>query len=224
MSREGRFQQVFDLLFASFGPQGWWPAETAFEVMIGAILTQNVAWKNVERAIENLKSSNKLGPRAMYRISERELAALIRPAGYFNVKAKRLKAYLRYFGLNYQSNLCKMKARSLKALRPELLEVNGVGPETADSILLYALEMPTFVVDAYTRRIFSRLGLVDGKIGYDDLRARFSDSIPKDIGLYKEYHALIVALGKDICRPKPKCNICPLQRLCPVGLDGKALV
>ena len=222
MSQEGRFQQVFDLLYATFGPQGWWPAETAFEVMVGAILTQNTAWKNVERAIENLKSSNKLEPKALRRVSQRELATLIRPAGYFNVKAKRLKAYLDYFGSHYQGDPSKMKARSLKALRPELLEINGVGPETADSILLYALEKPTFVVDAYTRRIFSRLGLVDEKIGYDDLRTLFSDSVPKVVGHYKEYHALIVALGKDICRPKPKCEVCPLQGICPVGKDGKA--
>ncbi len=221
MSRERRFQQVFDLLFAAFGAQEWWPAETAFEVMVGAILTQNTAWKNVERAIANLRSSDKLEPTALGEISQGKLAALIRPAGFFNVKAKRLRAYLDYFGSCYDGDSCKMRTRPMHALRSELLGVNGVGPETADSILLYALGKPSFVVDAYTRRIFSRLGLVDEQVGYGELRDRFSGALPKDVGLYQEYHALIVALGKEICRPKPKCGLCPLREICPVGRAGK---
>ena len=162
-TREGGYLTVFKRLREAFGPQAWWPAQTPFEVMVGAILTQNTAWTNVERAIANLKASGALEPGALVRMPHGELAALIRPAGYYNVKARRLKAFLDYFVGRYGGDPDRMRARPAAVLRPELLEVNGIGPETADSILLYALKKPCFVVDAYTRRIFVRLGMVRGE-------------------------------------------------------------
>ena len=213
------YLEAFNRLLSAFGPQGWWPAETPFEVMVGAVLTQHTAWTNVERAIANLKASGNFEPKALLQMPDGELAALIRPAGFYRVKARRLKAFLAYFVSQYSGDVEKMRAMPVSVLRPELLGVNGVGPETADCILLYALEKPSFVVDAYTRRIFSRLGLVDSGVEYHELRARFVCALPEDRMLYNEYHALIVTLGKEICRPKPRCDRCPLERMCPVGKD-----
>ncbi len=211
------YRLVFDRLLAAFGPQGWWPAETPFEVMVGAVLTQNTAWVNVERAMAALKASGTFGPEALLQMPDRALAALIRPAGFLHIKTRRLKAFLNYFVMRYAGDAARMQAAPAAALRRELLGVHGVGPETADCILLYALEKPSFVVDAYTRRIFSRLGLVAQDVDYHRLQQRFTDALPEDVMLYKEYHALIVALGKHICRPKPRCGRCPLQEMCPVG-------
>ena len=213
-SKKYLYIKVFKQLLEAFGPQAWWPAETPFEVMVGAVLTQNTAWTNVERAIANLKASGAFEPEALLRMPDRELAALIRPAGYYNVKARRLKALLEYFVTRYRADPARMRAEPPAMLRRELLSVNGVGPETADSILLYALGQPRFVVDAYTRRIFSRLGMVDADIDYHSLQRRFMDALPEDPTIYNEYHALIVTLGKESCRPQPKCGRCPLREMC----------
>jgi len=201
----------FRLMLKRFGPRGWWPGETPFEVMVGAILTQNTNWRNVEKAIGNLEAADALDPRVMLEISPHRLAALIKPAGYFRVKAKRLRHFLKYFVENYDGSARKMARRDLGELRPELMAVNGIGPETADSILLYALKKPLFVIDAYTKRILSRHGLCAEDDTYDDLQELFMDRLAKDIPLYNEYHALIVETGKDFCRTNPRCDECPLN-------------
>jgi len=192
----------------------WWPAETPFEVMVGAILTQNTAWGNVEKAISGLKARGLMSPGGMADLDPATLAALIRPAGYFNVKARRLRAFLDYFLGVHGGDEGRMGRGGTAALREELLGVNGVGPETADSILLYALGRPVFVVDAYTRRIFHRLGLSAEDASYDALQRMFTEALPRDAGLYNEYHALIVALGKNCCKPRPRCAACPVRRQC----------
>jgi len=201
----------FRLLIERFGSRGWWPGETPFEVMIGAILTQNTNWKNVEKAIANLKREGVLDPHALLDLSPARLAALIKPAGYFRVKAKRLRSFLEYFVDNYEGSARKMAKKELPALREELLGVNGIGPETADSILLYALRKEIFVIDAYTKRILSRHGLCAEDDCYDDMQALFMDRIERDVPLYNEYHALIVETGKDFCRTNPRCEECPLK-------------
>lgn len=208
---------VHHQLHDRYGPQHWWPGETPFEVMVGAILTQNTAWSNVERAIANLKTAGALDGAALLALEDGALAGLIRPAGYFNVKARRLKAlcaYLRDEGVLDAPERLAGKA-DLPELRARLLAVHGIGEETADSILLYALGLPSFVVDAYTRRIFGRLGLLAGDESYGTLRALFQEHLPRDPGLYNEYHALIVEHGKTACRPKPRCGECPLRASCP---------
>lgn len=211
------WRHVHDRLLAAFGPQHWWPGETPFEVMVGAVLTQNTAWSNVERAIANLKGADALSVPAILGLEDAALAALIRPAGYFNVKARRLKALAEFLD---RAGVAGDPARLAEgadpaALRQRLLGVHGIGEETADSILLYALGLPSFVVDAYTRRIFTRLGLIRGGERYGPQRRLFMDRLPADAALYNEYHALIVALGKDCCRPRPRCPACPLLDGCP---------
>lgn len=207
----------FDRLSAHYGPQHWWPGETPFEVMVGAVLTQNTAWSNVEKAIARLKQAKALTGPALLALPEAELAELIRPAGYFNVKAKRLRAlcaFLDQAGVLDAPERLREQA-PLPALRQRLLAVHGVGEETADSILLYALGLPSFVVDAYTRRIFDRLGLLAGGETYGAIQGAFQRHLPADTRLFNEYHGLIVQLGKAHCRPKPRCTGCPLQALCP---------
>lgn len=208
--------EIYGTLLKSFGPQGWWPAKTRFEVVIGAILTQNTSWTNVEAVIADLESRDLLKPAKLDGIPVEQLARLIKPSGYFNQKAKKLKAFLRYFegyGLDLES---MMREDPLK-LREELLGVWGIGPETADAILLYALDKPVFVVDAYTRRVFSRMGFVDKGISYESLRGFFEEGLktadPK-LETYKEFHALIDELAKRHCRPKPLCPGCPARHLC----------
>lgn len=207
-----RYQTVYQCLFDSYGRQNWWPGETPFEVMVGAILTQNTAWSNVEKAIANLIRADVLSPEAIVATHPRRLASWLKPSGYFNVKAKRLRAFCRWLidrgGERY------LEKTETEALRTELLRVHGIGPETADDILLYALGRPVFVIDAYTRRIFSRLGLITGKENYEDLRQKFEHTLPTDVDLYNEYHALIVIHGKDICRRRPLCQTCCLQSRC----------
>lgn len=215
--------KMHDTLLAAFGPQHWWPGETPFEVMVGAVLTQNTAWSNVEKAIANLKAANALSCTAILGLETPALADLIRPAGFFNVKAKRLLAlcaFLRHEGVAVAPGLLANSA-PLPRLRHKLLAVHGVGEETADSILLYALNQPSFVVDAYTRRIFTRLGLLSGDETYAHIQALFQRHLPTDPNLYNEYHALIVALGKECCRPKPRCGRCPLAGICsyPGAID-----
>jgi len=198
-------------MFDAFGPRQWWPGETPFEVVIGAILTQNTNWSNVEKAIKNLKTAGKLSPEGIYGLSTTELAVLIKPSGFFNVKAKRVKAFINWLFSKYDGNLSKMFARDLQTLRSELLSVKGIGPETADSILLYAGNMPTFVVDAYTHRIFSRHELIPEESTYDDMKSFFEENLPKDVQLFNEYHALLVNIGKMFCKPRKVCEPCPLK-------------
>lgn len=209
----------YPLLLERFGPQHWWPGVSPLEVMVGAVLTQNTSWRNVERAIDRLKAHSALSVRAILEHSDSALAELIRPAGYFNIKAQRLKAlcaYLAEQGVAADPSRLRHLA-TLAELRAQLLAVRGVGPETADSILLYALELPVFVVDAYTRRIFGRLGLLSGLEGYADIQGCFHGHLPAQVPLYNEYHALIVRLGKDVCRPRPRCGDCPLAPICPAS-------
>ena len=203
--------QIYQKMFEALGPRQWWPGETPFEVVIGAILTQNTNWSNVEKAIKNLKTAGKLSPEGIYELSVTELAELIRPSGFFNVKAKRVKAFINWLFSRYKGNLSKMFAQDLQALRGELLSVKGIGPETADSILLYAGNMPTFVVDAYTHRIFSRHELIPEESTYDDMKSFFEENLPKDVQLYNEYHALLVNIGKMFCKPRKVCEPCPLK-------------
>ncbi|RMG04670.1 MAG: endonuclease III domain-containing protein [Nitrospirae bacterium] len=179
--------------------------------MVGAILTQNTNWSNVERAISTLKEEGVLDPYSLYKISKKRLAGLIRPAGYFNIKAGRLKSFIRYFVEKHDGDAEKMKGSDMDSLRAELLEVNGIGPETADSILLYALDKPVFVIDAYTKRVLHRHGLIDETAGYSECQALFHKALPEDVKLFNEYHALFVRVGKEHCRPKPRCETCPLN-------------
>ena len=216
-TQQNSFQKVFKALYSAFGPQRWWPAETPFEMMIGAILTQNTAWRNVEKAIENLKASGAFFPAALLDLADDVLAEWIRPAGFFRVKTRRIKAFLSFFVTRYGGQVSQMREQPAGRLRHELLGVDGIGPETADCILLYALEKPSFVVDAYTRRIFGRLGMVDATAEYHDVQRQFEAALNRDPALFNEYHTLIVALGKAFCRPNPKCERCPLVSICPVG-------
>lgn len=206
-------EEIFQRLFERFGPQGWWPAESPFEVFVGAILTQNTAWKNVEKAIENLKKCGALDPFVIASLSEEKLQELIKPAGFFKQKAKRLKEASLFLIREFSGSIDRMKEVPLEELRPKLLSINGIGPETCDSILLYACDKAIFVVDAYTRRILSRHGLVEEKANYHHLQRLFMDALPHDVEVFKEYHALLVALGKNYCRPIPKCESCPLKGL-----------
>lgn len=214
MRREPLLRQYFETMLAALSESGWWPAETPFEVAVGAILTQNTAWTNVERAIAALKDAEALSPAAMLALPEEQLAELIRPAGYFRVKARRLRHFL-FFLQTHGGDILAL--REVPHIRERLLEISGIGPETADSILLYALEIPSFVVDAYTRRILHRHGLVPEDIGYEDLRAFFQDAFAPEVHFYKEYHALIVRTAKEWCRPKPRCAACPLAPLLPAS-------
>ena len=207
-----RLGSIYQKLYACFGRQHWWPAKSPFEVMVGAILTQNTNWVNVEKAIRNLKERRVLFPKGLYGLTEKQLAGLIRPAGYYNVKAKRLREFLTFLFREYQGSVARMFSCDTRRLRQQLLRVNGIGPETADSILLYALKKPVFVVDAYTRRIFSRHKLVSEGVGYDEVQGLFMRHLKKDTQLFNEYHALIVRLGKEFClKNKPRCEICPLK-------------
>jgi len=207
--------EAYRRLDDAWGPQHWWPGESVLEIMVGAVLTQNTAWSNVERAIANLKAAGALSMQALLALPLDELAALIRPAGYFNVKARRLRALLEWVweagGVEALSGWTDEKLRS------GLLGVHGVGPETADDILLYAFGRPVFVIDAYTRRILGRLGLIDPTMGYEHLRAVIEAELPPDVPLFNQFHALLVAHGKEICRPRPRCAACVLREGCPAA-------
>jgi endonuclease III related protein len=206
----------FHALSAALGPMNWWPGQTPFEVIVGAILTQNTAWTNVERAIANLHSERLLTITAMEKVQTARLAKLIRSSGYFRQKAKKLKAFVRFLRKEYGGSLKRMFATPTTELRQKLLSVHGIGPETADSILLYAGNHPIFVVDAYTRRILTRHQLHGEKASYDDVRLLFEGNLPQNVQLYNEYHALIVNTGKNWCRSKaPKCDECPLGKFLP---------
>lgn len=207
-----RLKSIYERLYAYFGPQHWWPAEGPFEVMLGAILTQNTNWLNVEKAINNLKKHKLLAADKLYRLPQEKLTLLIKSAGYFNIKAKRLKEFLNYFFSVYQGSIKKMSQVATQDLRQQLLSVNGIGPETADSILLYALEKPIFVIDAYTKRILLRHKFIKASSPYNEIQDLFMQNLKADVKLFNEFHALLVRLGKEIClNHKPKCQICPLK-------------
>ena len=210
--------EIYRLLYDAFGPQHWWPGETSFEIVTGAILTQNTSWANVEKAIANLKSAEYLTPEALFRIDIAQLAELIRPAGYYNIKAKRLKNFVNWLYDHYDGEMSSLEHVNTDRLREELLLIKGIGRETADSILLYALGRPVFVVDAYTARIAMRHELIEPGADYEQLRQLFESNLTEDVQLFNEYHALLVRVGKEFCRPKAKCQGCPLEKL-PHTLD-----
>jgi len=232
-----QLKQIYNLLLEHFGHQGWWPVtaiggckgdlpdkpmyglktkneKQRFEIILGAILTQNTAWTNVEKALVALNWEGLIDIRKIRAASKEKLAELIKPSGYYNQKAIKLKAMAKYLHDNYKGNLRAFFNQSTDKLRDELLVIKGIGPETADSILLYAGDKPSFVIDAYTRRIFSRVGLCYDTDSYDDVKKMFEDELEKNAEVYNEYHALIVELGKNICKTKPICNKCPISELC----------
>jgi endonuclease-3 related protein len=218
LGRTGReLMEMFDLMFDHFGPQKWWPADTALEMIVGAILTQNTSWKNVEKAIVNLKGKGPLSVKGLHALNAEGLAEEIRPAGYFNVKAKRLKHLVGFIVDRYDANLSTLLGEETGRLRDGLLSVKGIGPETADSILLYAANRPVFVVDAYTFRILFRHAMVDESASYETLQSFFMDHLPDDSALFNEFHALIVQTGKSYCRRTPRCNECPLEAWGPTN-------
>ena len=217
-----KLDDIYARLYARFGPQHWWPqSDGNFEIIVGAILTQNTAWTNVEKAMANLRRARLLTPDALNHVTEKKLASLIRPSGYFNLKAKRLKAFARFLFDKHHGKLAHLFKQDTVRLREELLAVYGIGPETADSIILYAAHQPIFVVDAYTRRIFARLVLARDDVTYDAMQRLFMDNLEHDESMFNEYHALIVALGKNICKKtEPKCGECPLVEVCETGKEN----
>jgi len=206
--------ETYNLLSDHFGFRNWWPAETPFEVCVGAILTQNTSWKNVEKALYNLKQANKLNLTQILKTEDNDLAELIRPSGYYNLKTKRLKALCKYLSKHGTKDLTSFESLDTVTFRKQLLDVYGVGEETADSILLYAFERKVFVIDAYTKRISFRLGISKEDISYEKLQNLYVKHIPKDISLYNDFHAQYVALGSTFCKPKPLCKECPLNKIC----------
>ena len=214
MQKRDILLQIYKSLYDFFGPLKWWPGDTPFEIMVGAILTQNTSWSNVEKAINNLKKENLLEPRKLYRINQENLAQLIKPSGYYNIKARRLKNFINLFVNEFEGSAEKMFSDDSKELRKKLLNVNGIGPETADSILLYAGKKPFFVVDAYTKRIFSRHKLISKDSTYYQIQEFFIKNLDRDVKLFNEFHAQIVMLGKTICtRKNPDCAKCPIAFL-----------
>ena len=217
MTGKGQFLAIYAQLRSAFGNQHWWPARTPFEVIVGAVLTQNTNWRNVEKAIRNLEGAGLLSAQDLSQADPRSLQELIRPAGYYRQKARRLIGVARWVAQNCPPQdrpLAALKGRSAEDLRRELLSLSGIGPETADSILLYALEKPVFVVDAYTVRIMGRHGFVEPDSSYADVQAQFQDRLPQDVELLKDYHAQLVELGKRYCRKRsPDCADCPLYPL-----------
>ena len=208
---------------AHYGPQHWWPAGEPFEVMVGAILTQSAAWGNVEKAIANLKAAGVLSPQGIRRLPLAELAEIIHPSGYYNAKAKKLKSLAHWLGENCGDDLSQLFATGTGRLRKQLLSIHGIGPETADSIILYAAGKPVFVIDAYTRRILTRIGLAPVDNGYDAYQAFFMENLPTDVQLFNEYHALLVCLAKDVCRRRqPLCPECCLDDICPCLVEVDA--
>jgi endonuclease-3 related protein len=201
-------QHVYRRLLERYGPQHWWPAQEPFEVIAGAILTQSAAWTNVEKALTNLKAAGKLTPKTSRELPEAELATLIHSCGYYNVKARKLKAFVDWLGECYNDNLEKLFASDVDDLRERLLNIYGIGEETADSIILYAGNKPAFVIDAYTRRIIDRMGLSPSNQSYRGYQALFIANLPADTRLFNEYHALLVRHGKEFCRKQPICEGC----------------
>lgn len=206
--------KIYSRLLDHYGPRNWWPAETPFEVAVGAILTQNTNWSNVEKAIVNLCAAEALDCDRVCELDRQELETLIRSSGFFRQKAERLQLFCHHLRDNYHGSLEKMLSHPLETVRAELLQLKGIGPETADSILLYAGERPSFVVDAYTVRLFSRVGLLEGSEKYEQIRSLFMQQLPRQSSLYNEYHALIVIHCKEHCRKRPLCPDCPLEERC----------
>ncbi len=207
-------QDIYHRLMEHYGPQHWWPAQEPFEVIVGAILTQSVAWSNVEKAIANLKAARALSLEALRHLTLLELAALVRPCGYYNAKALKLKSFAHWLGEHYGDDLNRLFASSTEHLCQQLLSIHGVGQETADSIILYAANKPVFVIDAYTRRIINRIGLSPAGNSYAAYQSLFMDNLPSDARLFNEYHALLVCLAKDVCLKHPLCQQCCLNSRC----------
>ena len=203
--------EIYHKLYHAFGPQHWWPGDSPFEIAVGAILTQNTNWANVEKAIASLKNKRALSAKGIHEMKTEKLALFIRPAGYFNVKARRLKAFIHFLINDYHGSMGRMKNEKLDTLRTKLLNVHGIGPETADSILLYALDKPIFVIDAYTKRALSRHSVINHDENYERIQDLFHETLKRDTELFNEYHALFVRLGKTYCRKKPLCDGCPLE-------------
>ena len=213
VNKNKKLLSIYKKLFSAFGPQSWWPGDTPFEVAVGAILTQNTNWGNVEKAINNLKKEKVLNAKAIHEMPVKKLASLIQPSGYFNIKAKRLKSFINFLMNDYHGSMKRMKKEEMHSLRHKLLSVNGIGPETADSILLYAFDKPIFVIDAYTRRVLSRHNILGHDEAYDKFQELFHSAFKKDVRLFNEYHALFVRVGKMFCKPKPRCEECPLRNI-----------
>ena len=217
MNADDQSHPLFDVyhrLYCTYGPQGWWPGDSSFEVIVGAILTQATAWTNVEKAMDNLKRAGILSPEGLRNVPTDELALLIRPSGYFNVKARRLKAFIHHLWDAHDGSLDSLLNSDGPTLRQELLSIHGLGEETVDDILLYAASKPYFVIDAYTRRIIDRVGLYAGAGSYAKYQRFFHEALPADTRLFNEYHALLVRHGKDVCRPTPLCEQCCLREIC----------
>lgn len=210
MDYKDNLLRIFFKLYSFYGPQKWWPGDTPFEIAIGAILTQNTNWSNVQKAIENLKKEGILSPEGLNKISDKRLSQLIKPSGYYNLKTKRIRAFLDFLFDHCHGSLKMIKNKKTSKLRELLLSIYGIGPETADSILLYALEKPVFVVDAYTKRVLSRHNILNHDASYEEYQNLFHNELGPDVQLYNEYHALFVKVGKDYCKPKPLCADCPL--------------
>lgn len=214
--------EIYDQLYQGYGPQHWWPGDGPFETIIGAILTQNTAWKNVERAITNLKTAQALSPQRLRELPMEELAQLIRPSGYFNTKARKLKAFAQHLGDRHHDDLAAFLSQEAALLRQELLDIYGIGEETADDILLYAARLPSFVIDTYTRRIVRRLGVAPQKDSYGAFQSLFHENLYPDANLFNEYHALLDRHAKETCRKSPLCDSCCLSQLCPTGKSALA--
>jgi endonuclease-3 related protein len=208
---KNKIRIIYSKLHSCFGQQHWWPGETPFEVAVGAVLTQNTNWGNVEKAIRNIRLAGALHARTLHEMPAERLAELIRPAGYFNIKAKRLKNFINLLADKYGGSMTRMAREDLPVLRKQLLRVNGIGPETADSILLYALGKPVFVIDAYTKRVLSRHNIMHSDETYEAIQELFHAHLPTDADIFNEYHALFVRVAKEHCRTKPLCTGCPLE-------------
>ena len=204
--------KVYEIIYKEFGPQDWWPGDSKIEIIVGAILTQAVSWSNVEKAISNLKENNILSIQKLDEIDQNKLAQLIKPSGYYNMKARKLKSFVQYIKENYNASLNNFSEGKPEQKRSELLEIYGIGPETADSILLYAFDKPVFVIDTYTKRILSRIGYIKENISYDKLQNKIAENLEEDHNLYNEYHALLVKLAKENCfKSSPLCIDCPIN-------------
>jgi len=214
--------EVFDRLLAAYGPQHWWPSAGPFETILGAVLTQNTAWTNVEKAFANLRAAEAMTPAAIRALPEADLAELIRPSGYFNSKARKLKAVVAHLAL-YDDDMDRWRTREAKKLRTELLGVYGIGQETADDIVLYVANLPSFVVDSYTVRMIDRIGVAPKRKRYEDYQALFEDNLPHDAPLFNEYHALLDEHSKALCRKRePRCGECVLRDICKTGMRAQA--